>query len=42
MSTSVTTKEKVEELKQDTEIQKAFDQTASHKFFPLPPKRYRC
>lgn len=35
MSASVTTKEKVEELKQDTEIRKALDQTAS----PAQPVR---
>jgi hypothetical protein len=40
MSTSVTTKEKVEELKQDAEIQKALDQTAApEQALSLPSKR---
>jgi small-conductance mechanosensitive channel len=40
MSTSVTTKEKVEKLKQDSEIQKALDQTAApEQALSLPSKR---
>ena len=31
MAGSVTTEEKVEQLKQDTEVQKALDQAATHK-----------
>lgn len=40
MSASVTTQAKVEELKQDTEIQKALDQTSAlEKAVSLPRKR---
>src|SRR6266550_8023218 len=40
MSASVTTKEKVEELKQDSEIQKALDQTAApEQALSVPSKR---
>jgi hypothetical protein len=41
MRDSTSTKEKVEELKQDTVVQKALDQTAPPQEVTLPRKRQR-